>query len=313
MLHRLRELKNFEATFEEMEKAFEEFNLLLKEYFRYLFDFKEKYEVSPEKLDGIEARLSMLEKLKRKYGPTVPEILAYLDKAREEYQLLSSSEEKLTELGEKLKDLEKDYRKKADQLSQARKKFATEFNHLVEKEIKSLGMTRARFEVKFEFRKFPPDSIVHEKGWDEVEFLISPNPGEELKPLRRIASGGELSRLMLALKVIGKTSTGKNKTLIFDEIDSGIGGKTAEAVAAKLAQLARNHQVICITHLPQIAVVATHHYRIEKAVKGGRTFTRLQLLNFEERVKEIARLTVGSRLTETALKNAREMLLHHHG
>ena len=142
--------------------------------------------------------------------------------------------------------------------------------------------------------------------------MISPNPGEDSKPLRRIASGGELSRLMLALKVIGKSSVEKNKTLIFDEIDSGIGGKTAEAVALKLAQLAHDHQVICVTHLPQIAVAAPHHYLIEKKVKGGRTFTQVKSLSLEERVKEIARLMAGSHLTATALKNAREMILTHH-
>jgi len=312
MLHRLEELKKFESTFAEMAKAAEEFNLLLKEYFRFLLDFKEKYEVSPEKLDQVEARLSLIENLKRKYGATVAEVLAYLEEARQEYQLLSSSEEKLSQIDEELKELLTHYQKKADQLSQARRRYAAEFNRLVEKEIKSLGMSRARFGVKFEHRLSSRETTVHEKGWDEVEFLISPNPGEEMKPLRRIASGGELSRLMLALKVIGKASPRGNRTLIFDEIDSGIGGKTAEAVATKLAQLADSHQVICVTHLPQIAVVAAYHYHIDKTVRGGRTYTRLKLLNFEERVKEIARLTVGSRLTETALRNAREMLLHHH-
>lgn len=312
MLHRLEELKKFESTFAEMARAAEEFNLLLKEYFRFLLSFKEKYEVSPEKLDQIEARLNLIENLKRKYGATVTEVLAYLKEAQDEYQLLSSSEEKLSQIDEELKKSLALYQEKAGQLSQARQSYAKEFNRLVEKEIKSLGMSRAKFEVRFGQRSSPLETSVHEKGWDEVEFLISPNPGEELKPLRRIASGGELSRLMLALKVIGKASPASDRTLIFDEIDSGIGGKTAEAVATKLAQLADSHQVICVTHLPQIAVVAAHHYHIDKTVKSGRTYTRLKLLNFEERVKEIARLTVGSRLTEIALRNAREMLRHHH-
>ncbi len=141
-----------------------------------------------------------------------------------------------------------------------------------------------------------------------MEFLISPNPGEELRPLRKIASGGELSRVMLALKSIGK-ETERLKTLIFDEIDSGIGGKTAEFVAQKLRALARQHQVLCITHLPQIASFAPHHYRIDKRVSKNRTFTRVKSLSFEERVIEIARLLAGTQITETSLKNAREMLV----
>jgi DNA repair protein RecN (Recombination protein N) len=153
---------------------------------------------------------------------------------------------------------------------------------------------------------------VRERGSEDVEFLISPNPGEELRPLRRIASGGELSRVMLALKSIGR-ETERMKTLIFDEIDSGIGGRTAEFVAQKLKDLARRHQVICITHLPQIASFAPHHYRIEKKVIKSRTYTFAKKLPFKERVTEIARLQAGSRLTEAALRNAREMLHHNLG
>jgi DNA repair protein RecN (Recombination protein N) len=138
---------------------------------------------------------------------------------------------------------------------------------------------------------------------------MSPNPGEELRPLRKIASGGELSRIMLALKTLGK-ETKKNKTLIFDEIDSGIGGKTAEFVAQKLKKLSTRHQIICITHLPQIASFASYHYKIDKKVNRERTYTTVKKLSFEERVKEIARLLAGSRITETTLKNAREMLEH---
>jgi DNA repair protein RecN (Recombination protein N) len=151
---------------------------------------------------------------------------------------------------------------------------------------------------------------VKDNGIDEVQFLISPNPGETPKPLAKIASGGELSRIMLALKSIGKDSE-PEKTLIFDEIDAGIGGKTADFVAQKLKDLAKNNQVICITHLPQIASSATNHYRIDKKVEKNRTYTTVKKLNFKERVEEIARLQAGSHITETALKNAQEMLERH--
>jgi DNA repair protein RecN (Recombination protein N) len=179
----------------------------------------------------------------------------------------------------------------------------------MEKEIGLLGMRRARFKVGLETA--PPETLApetaRELGLDEVEFLISPNPGEDLRPLRKVASGGELSRIMLALKTIGKEKD-RLKTLIFDEIDSGIGGKTAECIASKLRDLARRHQVICITHLPQIASFAPHHYRIAKAVARDRTYTTVEKLGFEERVEEISRLLTGSRMTPTSLQNAREML-----
>jgi DNA repair protein RecN (Recombination protein N) len=180
----------------------------------------------------------------------------------------------------------------------------------VEKEIALLAMKQGRFEVSVNTRLV--DSLgpagVREAGLDEVEFLISPNPGEELRPLRKIASGGELSRIMLALKTVGKDKGGL-KTLIFDEIDSGIGGKTAECIAERLRALAKRHQVICVTHLPQIASFAPHHFRIDKTVEKNRTFTSVKPLSFEDRVEEISRLLSGSRITPTAVQNAREMLL----
>ena len=172
-------------------------------------------------------------------------------------------------------------------------------------------MKKARFKIKIDTIPLKPESIesVKESGTEEVEFVISPNPGEDLRPLRKVASGGELSRVMLALKTIGE-ETDTFKTMIFDEIDSGIGGKTAEFVAQKLRQLSRTHQVICITHLPQIASFATHHYKIDKKIDKERTFTSVIKLSFEERVTEIARLLSGTRITEITLKNAREMISH---
>lgn len=170
-------------------------------------------------------------------------------------------------------------------------------------------MNKARFGISLV--TVPPSASdpdkVRDLGCEDVKFLISPNPGEELRPLRRIASGGELSRVMLALKSIGKERD-RLKTLIFDEIDAGIGGKTAESIAQKLRDLARTHQIICITHLPQIASFARHHFRIEKTIDRQRTFTSIKALDFEERVAEVARLISGSQITETSLRNAREML-----
>ena len=217
----------------------------------------------------------------------------------------------MADLEKEITDKFSEYRSLTKKLAEKRTKSALILEKAVEKEISLLGMKRARFNIDIKSSMPEPENIekIKDSGTEDVEFLISPNPGEELRPLRKIASGGELSRIMLALKSIGK-ETESLKTLIFDEIDAGIGGKTAEFVAQKLKNLADHHQVICITHLPQIASFATHHFRIDKYVKKNRTFTTVKELSFEERVQEIAKLLTGSRVTETALKNAKEMLVH---
>jgi DNA repair protein RecN (Recombination protein N) len=274
-----------------------------------LIKVKDRQSLGPERLEELEARLSQIEKLRRKYGETVPDILRHLTEAKEEYDLLARSEEKLADLAAETGRTLGEYRGKSEELSRLRGQGSARLQSLVEKEIALLGMRQARFKVRLErtpLERISPDTA-RETGIDDVEFLISPNPGEDLRPLRRVASGGELSRIMLAFKTIGREKE-LLKTLIFDEIDSGIGGKTAESIASKLRALALRHQVICITHLPQIASFAPHHYRIEKKVARERTFTTVQELGFEERVAEISRLLSGSRTTEASLQNAREML-----
>ena len=222
----------------------------------------------------------------------------------------TASPDRLEKLEGRLSQIENLKRKYGDSISEILN-YLERSENAVEKEISLLGMKRARFKIDIKSNLCDEKNMekIKDSGTEEVEFLISPNPGEELRPLRKIASGGELSRIMLALKSIGK-ETDRLKTLIFDEIDAGIGGKTAEFVAQKLQGLAKYHQVICITHLPQIASFATHHFRIDKEVKKDRTFTIVKELSFEERVHEIARLLTGSRVTETSLKNAKEMLVH---
>jgi DNA repair protein RecN (Recombination protein N) len=315
MLSKLRntvaKLSEFDKTFRSTDEAISQFAITIDDFSDFLLKYKEKQTASPEMLEKLEERLSQIEKLKRKYGQSIPEILDYLEKAKKNHQALSISHEKMADLDKEINSNFDQYKVLAEKLSEKRKIHARKLEKQVEKEIGVLGMKKARF--KIDFKPSPVDENHMEKikdtGIEEIEFLISPNPGEELRPLRRIASGGELSRIMLALKSIGK-ETEKYKTLIFDEIDSGIGGKTAEFVAQKLRALAKKHQVICITHLPQIASFATHHYRINKKVEKNRTYTTAKKLTFEERVKEIARLLTGSRVTETALQNAREMLKH---
>ena len=305
------DLSDFDKTFKETNEAINQFSIVFKEFSDFLIKFKEKQIISPEKLETIEERLSQIEKLKRKYGNHIPEILSYLKRAKEEYRELSSSQEKLEDLAIQIEDKSKEYMEKAEQLSQLRKQKAKDLEKSIIEEIALLGMKKAKFKINFDKISLNLEEMenIREKGTEEVEFLISPNPGEELRALRKIASGGELSRIMLALRSIGKEA-GKLKTLIFDEIDSGIGGKTAEFVAKKLRQLSKQHQVICTTHLPQIASFSPHHFKIDKQISKERTFTTVKQLGFGDRVTEIARLISGIHITETSLKNAREMLTH---
>jgi DNA repair protein RecN (Recombination protein N) len=305
------ELSDFDKTFKDTNEAINQFSIVFKEFSDFLIKFKEKQIISPEKLETTEERLSQIEKLKRKYGSRISDILDYLKRAKEEYQELSSSQEKLEDLAIQIEDKSKAYMKKAEQLFQLRNRKAKDLEKSILEEIALLGMKKAKFKINFEKSPLNLEEMenIREKGTEEVEFLISPNPGEELRALRKIASGGELSRIMLALRSIGKEE-GKLKTLIFDEIDSGIGGKTAEFVAKKLRQLSKQHQIICTTHLPQIASFSPHHFKIDKQISKERTFTTVKQLGFGDRVTEIARLISGIHITETSLKNAREMLTH---
>jgi len=305
----VRGLAGYDQGFAMYEESLGQSAIAVRELADALIKVKDRQSLGPERLEELEARLSQIEKLRRKYGETVEDILRHLAAAGQEYQSLARSEERSVEIDAEIGRALGDYRDKAEKLSRLRLDGSAKLQNLVEKEIALLGMRQARFKVQL--RKSPSSSIspetARETGIDEVEFLISTNPGEDLRPLRKVASGGELSRIMLAFKTIGQEKE-LLKTLIFDEIDSGIGGKTAECIASKLRALALRHQVICITHLPQIASFAPHHYRIEKKVARDRTFTTVQELGFEERVAEISRLLSGSRTTEASLQNAREML-----
>jgi DNA repair protein RecN (Recombination protein N) len=308
----LGELAAFDPTFGELRDGLDQAVIAARETADFLVHYKDTRDDGPERLESIEERLSQIESLKRKYGGPVEDIQVYLGRLRQERDDLTCIQEKLAEADAATAALLSEYEAKAKALSAARRAAAGELEGQIEKEIGLLGMKKARFHVHVEPRPLDMNGAedVRDFGLDDVEFLISPNPGEDLKPLRKIASGGELSRIMLALKAVSKEK-GTIRTLIFDEIDAGIGGKTADFVAQKLRSLARAHQVICITHLPQIASFADHHYRIAKRVTNDRTFTTVEKLAPEARVEEIARLMAGSRVTELSRESAREMLEHH--
>jgi DNA repair protein RecN (Recombination protein N) len=305
----LTDLAAFDESFGEFRTGLQDASILLQDAADSLVRFKDRRAEAPENPEAIEERLSVIEKLKRKYGPTIEAILARGEALRRERTGLESGRERLQELETVIEAKFREYAGLAARLGAARKKAADKLGRLIEKEIALLGMAKARFKVQLS--EVPPSlddpPTIRDQGAEDAEFLLSPNPGEELRPLRRIASGGELSRMMLALKSVGKDKEAL-RTLIFDEIDSGIGGKTADFIARKLGQLAARHQVICITHLPQIASAAAHHFHVEKKVEKERTFTGARKLGREERVEEIARLIAGSRLTEASRQSAREML-----
>jgi DNA repair protein RecN (Recombination protein N) len=307
----LTDLTAFEPKFGEIRESLGSLGIAVQELADALMKFQERQGLGAESLEEVEERLSLIESLKRKYGSDIQDIRFYLEKIKAEHRDLALIQEKLAAVASEIEGTFSTCASKTGRLSQARKTAAALLEKLVEKEIALLGMKRALFHIRLDSVPADPrdPDRIKDTGLDEVEFLISPNPGEQLRPLRKIASGGELSRIMLALKAIGKDK-GAAKTLIFDEIDSGIGGKTAECIAQKLKSLAKNHQILCITHLPQIASFAAHHYKIEKRIEGRRTFTTVQKLDFEGRVEEIARLMSGSRITAASLESAREILGH---
>ena len=262
-----------------------------------------KLEANPARLEEVETRLAALGKLKRKYGGTVDEVLAFLATVREQIATAEGAGERMGQLRAELGTLAEAYEKAAGHLTRMRTDAAQELSRRVEKELGSLAMERTVFQVAIEKAGWS------ETGVDRVQFLVSPNRGEEPKPMERIASGGEISRIALALKtcVIG-TQKGPLRTLVFDEVDTGIGGMAADGVARRLKQLAQVNQVLCVTHLPQIASFADHHYRVAKVDVDGRTVARIAELSEEERRQEIGRMLSGARLTPEALRNAAEMI-----
>jgi DNA repair protein RecN (Recombination protein N) len=267
----------------------------------------------PGRLEEIDQRLHLLQRLKRKYGATLAEVLEFEARARQDLAGLDTIDDQEAELQRQLASLGRLVEEKALALSQRREKAAPQLAAAVESEIHSLAMPRARFLVKFLESKEPASGLevqgrpISAQGCDQVEFFLAPNPGEDPKPLSRIASGGELSRLVLGLKNILAAEAGVG-TSIFDEVDAGIGGATATVVGQKLARLSQKNQIICITHLPQIACFADTHFRVEKKIVDSRTVTVVSRLDPQARLQELARMLGGALITDTTLAHAREML-----
>jgi DNA repair protein RecN (Recombination protein N) len=312
----IEELSRFDAKFRDTLTELESARITVEDVGQTLRDYAAGIEASPERLAEVDDRLAALDRLKRKYGPKLEDVIALGDELERKLSEMENKDEVLRELRFELGKAAAKYLDTARSISRQRYEAARKLEKLVESEINELAM-KARFKV--EVSGSDEEGNWSPRGFDQVQYLISANPGEPLGPVEEIASGGELSRVMLALKTTVEAGQGRRvgrngggnfvqRTLVFDEIDSGIGGRAAEAVGKKLKQLARTKQVLCVTHLPQIASFADQHYLIEKKESGGRTKTSVRLLDAEERTREIARMISGAKLTDTSLKHAEQML-----
>jgi DNA repair protein RecN (Recombination protein N) len=334
----LAKLHEIDAQLGETQSRFETSIYELEDIAEQMRDYRDTVEFDPRKLSEVEARLDLIYRLKRKYGVnSVVELLSHKDDVARQLEDLSLSSSRIDDVQRKIQGVTDEARELALRLSQQRQHHAERLKSLVEQELNSLGMEKTVFEVQV-LQNEAEDGIIEEfpplekgmtevppfpkggqggfsgrrfklspEGIDSVEFLISPNVGEELRPLTKIASGGEISRIMLAVKTV-LARTDEVTTMIFDEIDVGIGGRIAEVVGRKLKELAKERQVICITHLPQIASLADSHCRVEKKVIGDRTVVEAHTLSDEERVKEIARMLAGEKITDVTVAHAREMI-----
>jgi DNA repair protein RecN (Recombination protein N) len=259
-------------------------------------------EYDPHRLNVIEERLTEINQLKRKYGNSIVEILEYSSRIEEEIETLQNKETHIDQLEKELTSLRKDLSLEAKQLTDIRMKWAEKLTKLIHKELKELYMAKTVFHIRFD-----SDGQYTKNGSDKVEFYLTTNPGEPLKPLSKIASGGELSRIMLALKSIFSKHQGVT-SIIFDEVDTGVSGRVAQAIAEKIYKVATNSQVLCISHLPQVAAMADTHLFISKVTKGGRTKASVELLTEDKKIKEIARMISGVEITDLTKKHAEELL-----
>ncbi|MEO6051626.1 MAG: DNA repair protein RecN [Pyrinomonadaceae bacterium] len=299
------ELADFESNFGEYADGIKSARAVIEDLAITVRDFRSHLEFSPERLETIENRLAEITRLKRKYGDSIEVVLEHLRVSDERLQNIETAEFREGELKKKLVDLRTEYLKVAGEMHDKRTSAAAKFEKQVEQNLQGVALEKARFEVRIE--KSKDDSSFTAKGIDSVEFYFSGNPGESPKPLAKVASGGEASRLMLILKTTANAS-GSQKTAVFDEIDVGIGGRVAEAVGRKLRELAATQQVLCVTHQPQIASLADRHFIVEKTTSGGRAVIATRELNAAETIEEIARMLAGETITGAARENARSML-----
>jgi DNA repair protein RecN (Recombination protein N) len=306
-LRRLEELARIDRTLEAPRDELRQAEIAIEEAAYALRDYLSRLEANPARLEEVEQRLAALDRLKRKYGSSIGEVLAYRDQLSRQLESLERTEERKAALARERDQLAAACESLAAQVSVRRQAAARKLARRVESELEALAMPGAIFRIQLQPAGWS------DKGRDVAEFLISANPGEEPRPLQRVASGGELSRIALALRTAMGTAVragagGPARTLVFDEVDAGIGGRVAETVGRRLKQLAGHYQVLCVTHLPQIASFADHHYFVEKTEAGGRVSASVRELDPAERTWEIGRMLSGEKVTPAALRHAEQML-----
>ncbi|MBQ5800085.1 MAG: DNA repair protein RecN [Oscillospiraceae bacterium] len=297
----LRALRGFGERFGELSERLAALHSEAYDLAETLRDVKDEFDFSPRELDEVESRSDQLYRLKKKYGATVEDMLRYLDRCREELDAIEYADDRIVQLEERLAREEREMRSAAEVLRKVRQSAAADLEEHILRELFELDMGKVRSSIVFEEKEPDPS------GTDAVRFLMSANVGEDLKPINKIASGGELARIMLALKNV-LAEQDQVMTMVFDEVDTGVSGRAAQRVAEKMAKISRRKQVLCVTHLPQLAAMADTHFSVEKGVENGRTYTAVLTLDENGRAAELARLTGGTTVSETQMEGARELL-----
>lgn len=301
----LEEIGRFDDALANAQKMVEEAYISLQEASYELRDYGESVEFSPERLDQLQSRMDVIYRLCKKYGATLEDVLAHQAKVEQELTEIENYDEDIAALEKEIAALEKELGKKAAALTELRRAAAKDLSSAIEEQLFALGMPKAQLAIRVEqAADYGP------RGRDEVAMFFSANPGEAEKPLQKVASGGELSRIALAIKTVASSRDSSVPSMVFDEIDTGIGGRTAQMVAERIALVAQYKQVLCITHLPQIACMADAHLYISKRTEEGTTATQIRPLSERERISEIARMASGADMTTASLDNAREMVSH---
>lgn len=301
--HNLEALSRYDTSLENSRKMVEDAYCQLQETSYEIRDYGESMEYDARKLDQLQNRMDVIYKLRKKYGATVQEVLLHQQKVKAELDEIENYDEDIEQLKVDILSAEKQLKKEAARLTELRKKAAQALSKAIEVQLLALGMPQARFHIVLQ-----SGESFAANGWDRLQMLFSANPGETEKPIQKVASGGELSRIALAIKTIAAAKDDSVASMVFDEIDTGIGGKTAQMVAERIALVAAYKQVLCITHLPQIACMADVHLYINKEVVGDSTKTQVRVLSAGERINEIARMASGIDVSAASLDNAREMV-----
>jgi len=299
----MKELAVIDENLESYKSSMEEIVYKLEDIKGELRIYCDSIEFNDNEIDLLEERLDQINMLKRKYGSSIEEVFSYRDNASKEFQEIINSEKLSIEIEKEIEAVKEQYMVKARYLSDKRKELAGKLEKLIEKELHDLNMYGSRFIIKITRN----ENAIGINGFDKIEFLLSPNPGESEKPLSKIASGGEMSRVMLAIKN-AFSELEKATCVVFDEVDAGVGGQTANMVGQKIKLISKNAQILCITHLPQIASLSDNHIFVDKIVKSNKTFTKIKILNDGERVEEIARMLGGNENVAASMAHAKELV-----